>query len=199
MQQTHRRIPNLPFLSTTNEESNMRIAISLIAVGLIAVPAIAADAPARKSGLWEITSQASAGGQKMPGTTMQMCIEQGRDDVSSDPREARRQCSKMEVRRSGGQMTIDSVCKHERHTVTGRTVISGDLASNYRMENTSRFEPPMNGMQTMSSTMTGKWLGPCKPGQKHGSMVMQGMGPGGMNIDPEMMKRMQQMQQQYGR
>jgi hypothetical protein len=102
----------------------------------------------------------------------------------------------MDVKRSGNQTVIDSVCKMNGHTATGHTVISGDLASNYRMENTTRFDPPMNGMQTMSSTMTGKWLSPCKPGQKHGSMVMKGMGPGGMNIDPEMMKR---LQQQYGR
>lgn len=178
----------------------MRILTHLVAAAIgIALPATAADLPARKSGLWEITSQSSAGGQKMPGTTMQMCIEQGRDDVTGDPRESRRQCSKMDVRRSGNQTTIDSVCKIDGRTATGRTVISGDLATNYRMENTTRFDPPMNGMQSMSSTMAGKWLGACKPGQKHGSMVMQGMGAGGMNIDPEMMKRMQQMQQQYGR
>jgi hypothetical protein len=170
---------------------------------LLALPALAADLPARKSGLWEIRSDTSAGGQKMPGTTMQMCIEQARDDVTGDPHEARRQCSKMEVKRSGSQTVIDSVCKIDRHTATGRTVISGDLATNYRMENTTRFDPPMNGMQTVSSTMTGKWLGACKPGQKHGSMTMSGMpgmGAGGaMQLDPEMMKRMQQMQQQYGR
>lgn len=178
----------------------MRIIFTLLGASLLAMPAASADMPTRKSGLWEITSQGTAGGQRMPGTTMQMCIEQGRDDVTGDPNEARRQCSKMDMKRSGNQTVIDSVCKIDGHTATGRTVISGDLATNYRMENTTRFDPPMNGMQSMSSTMTGKWLGACKPGQKHGSMVMQGMpgmGPGGqMNMDPEMIKR---LQQQYGR
>ncbi len=181
----------------------MRNTIVLLIASLFVLPAIAADLPARKSGLWEITSQTNTGSQKMPGTTMQMCIEQGRDDVTGDPRDARRQCSRIDVKRSGSQTVIDSICKFDRHTAAGRTVISGDLAANYRMENTTRFDPPMNGMQTMSSTMTGKWLGPCKPGQKHGTVVMQGMpgmGAGGqMRIDPDMMQRMQQMQQQYGR
>ncbi len=172
------------------------LAASLGAMLCFPPAAGAVDMAARKSGLWEVTSQTTAGGQKMPGATMQMCVEQGRDDMTADPNEPRRQCSKMDVKRSGSQTVIDSVCKMNGHTATGRTVISGDLASNYRMENTTRFDPPMNGMQTISSTMTGKWLGPCKPGQKHGSMVMKGMGPGGMNIDPEMMKR---LQQQYGR
>lgn len=179
----------------------MRIHTYLILAALaLALPVAAADLPTRKSGLWEITSQTTAGGQRMPGSTMQMCIEQGRDDVTGDASEARRQCSKMDVKRSGNQMVIDSVCKMNGHTATGHTVISGDLVRDYRMENTTRFDPPMNGMQSMSSTMTGKWLGACKPGQKHGSVVMQGMpgmGSGGqMNIDPEMMKR---LQQQYGR
>lgn len=181
----------------------MRMNITLLAASLLVLPATAADLPARKSGLWEINSQVSAGGQKMPGSTMQICIEQGRDDASGDPREPRQQCSRMDVKRSGSQTVIDSVCRIDGHTATARTVISGDLTRNYRMENTTRFNPPMDGMQTMSSTTTGKWLGPCKPGQKHGSMVMQGMpamGPDGqMQIDPETMKRMQQMQQQYGR
>ena len=170
-------------------------------------PALSADAPMRKSGLWEIRTETATGGQKMPGPmTMQICIDQSKDDMIADPKHAqdmRKRCSKMDMKRTGSQMVIDSVCTIDQHTATGHTVITGNLNSDYRMENTTRFDPPMQGMQTMSSTMTGKWLGPCKPGQKHGSMTMSGMpgmGPGGeFKIDPEMMKRMQQMQQQYGR
>ncbi|MHB1187522.1 DUF3617 domain-containing protein [Thiobacillus sp.] len=171
---------------------------------LAAPNAFAADAPMRKSGLWEIKTETSAGGQKMPGPmTMQMCIDQRKDDMTADPRDAqdmRKRCTKMDVKRTGNKVTIDSVCAMDGHTATGRSVITGNMATDYRMENTTRFDPPMQGMQTLSSTMTGKWLGPCKPGQQHGSVTMSGMGPGGeFRMDPEMMKRMQQMQQQYGR
>ena len=183
----------------------------LLLAGLFAIPpapgALAADAPLRKSGLWEIRTETSAGGQKLPGPmTMQMCIDQSQDDMTTDPTESpdvRKRCSKMDMKRTGNTMVIDSVCLHDGHTATGRTVISGNLSTDYRMENTTRFDPPLRGMQTLSSSMTGKWLGPCKPGQAHGSMTisgMPGMGAGGeFKIDPEMMKRMQQMQQQYGR
>lgn len=168
---------------------------------------LAADAPMRKSGLWEVRSETRTGGETMPGpTTMQMCIDQRQDDMTGDPRnreDVRKRCSKMDVKRSGNTMTIDSVCRHDGHTATGHTVITGNLATDYRMESTTRFDPPMQGMQTMSTTMTGKWLGPCKPGQKHGSVTMSGMpgmGPGGeFKMDPETMKRMQQMQEQYAR
>jgi hypothetical protein len=169
--------------------------------------AFAADAPLRKSGLWEIRTETTAGGQKLPSPmTMQICIDQSQDDMTPDPAESqdvRKRCSKMDMKRTGNTTVIDSVCMHDGHTATGRTVISGNLATDYRMDNTTRFDPPMRGMQTLSSTMRGKWLGPCKPGQAHGSTTMSGMpgmGAGGdFKIDPEMMKRMQQMQQQYGR
>ena len=171
--------------------------------------AVAADAPARKSGLWEINIENTGTGQKSPGPmTMQICVDQSKDDMTAAPKDnqgkgaqdMRKKCSKMDAKRIENKTVIDSVCQFNQHTATGHTVISGNMASNYRMESTTRFDPPMHGMQTASSTMTGKWLGACKPGQQHGSMVMSGMpgmgaGASGFKMDPEMMKRMQQMQQ----
>jgi len=112
----------------------------------------------------------------------------------------KKRCSKMDVRKSGNKTVVDSVCTHEGRTVTSHMTISGNMNTDYRMESTSRFMPPMEGISTMDSTMTGKWLGACKPGQTHGSVTlsgMPGMGAGGaFKMDPEMMKR---MQQQYSR
>ena len=184
--------------------------IAGLATVLLAPPgAFAADMPMRKSGLWEIKVENAVDGQKMPDLmTMQMCIDQSKDDLTAEPKDmrkgdVRKQCSKMGMKRTGSGMVIDSVCAVGKHTATGRTVITGNLSSEYRMENTTRFTPPMQGMQTTSSVTTGKWLGPCKPGQTHGSMTMSGMpgmGPGGkFKIDPEMMKKMQRMQEQYRR
>jgi hypothetical protein len=171
---------------------------------LVAPGALAADAPMRKSGLWEMKSETSADGQKMPGPmTMQMCVDQSKDDMTGDPKdmqEMRKRCAKMDMKRTGSTTVIDSVCTMDGHTATTHTVISGNLTTEYRMESATRFNPPMQGMKTTSSTVTGKWLGPCKPGQKHGSMTMSGMpgmGAGGeYKMDPETMKR---MEQQYRR
>ncbi|MEW5966635.1 MAG: DUF3617 family protein [Pseudomonadota bacterium] len=170
---------------------------------LLVSGAFAADLPLRKSGLWEIRTDTRADGRALPGPmTMRLCIDQRKDDMMADPRaqqDMRRRCSKMDVKRAGNTVTIDSVCSMDGHVATGRTVISGSLTADYRMENTTRFSPPMQGMQAMQSTATGKWLGPCKPGQQHGSTTMSGMpgmGPGGFKMDPETMQR---LQQQYGR
>lgn len=161
----------------------------------------AADMPKRKSGLWEIKTSTEGA----PGMTMQMCIDAKQDDLAAQRadkanQDVRKQCPKMDVKQSGNTTVIDSVCKFDQVTATGHTVVSGNLASQYQMDSTTRFSPPMHGMAQSHVVMSGRWLGPCKPGQKHGAMVMSGMPGGGRyNIDPEMMKQMQKMQQQYGR
>ncbi|MDD4880567.1 MAG: DUF3617 family protein [Gallionellaceae bacterium] len=172
-----------------------------LAAILFATFADAADMPKRKSGLWEIkTSSAGA-----PGMTMQMCIDEKQDDLAAQRsdkanQDVRKQCSKVDTKQVGNTTVIDSVCKFDQVTATGHTVVSGNLASQYQMDSTTRFDPPMHGMAQSHVVMSGRWLGPCKPGQKHGAMVMSGMPGGGRyNIDPEMMKQMQKMQQQYGR
>lgn len=156
----------------------------------------AADLPKRKSGLWEIkTSHDGAG-----GLTMQICVDEKQDDLTAQQsdkmnKDMRKQCSRMDTRQSGDRIEIDSVCKFDKSTVTGHTVISGKLSTQYTMESTSRFDPPMHGVAQSRTAMTGRWLGPCKPGQKHGAMSISGMpGGAGLDLDPETMKRMQQMQ-----
>jgi hypothetical protein len=166
-------------------------------------PANAVDAPLRKSGLWEIKTESTNVGQTMLGPmTMQMCVDQSKDDLTADPRNKenlRKHCSKMEQKRMGNRIVIDSVCAFVRYTATSHSVITGNLETDYRLESTTNFNPPMQGVvQTMSSVSTGKWLGPCKPGQKPGTVTysgMPGMPPGEYRVDPETMKRMQQ----YGR
>jgi hypothetical protein len=163
---------------------------------VLALPAAnAADQAKRKSGLWEIKTSAEGS----PTMTMQMCVDEKQDDVAAQPneRDMRKQCPKMDSKRVGDRMVIDSVCKIDKTTATSHTEVSGNLANDYRMESTTRFEPPMHGMAKSHTVMTGRWLGPCKPGQKHGSMVISGMPGGGQfNIDPDAIK---QMQRQYGR
>ncbi|TCJ11766.1 DUF3617 family protein [Parasulfuritortus cantonensis] len=170
-----------------------------LAVAAAAGSVQAADMPQRKSGLWEIKTSADG----TPGMTVQMCVDQRQDDVSAqrDSNQGiRKQCSKIDTKRSGNTVVIDSVCKFDQTTATGHTVITGNLSSQYRMESTTQFSPPVHGMASNHAVMEGRWLGPCKPGQKHGSMTVTGMPGGGkFDIDPEMMKQMQKMQQQYGR
>jgi len=159
-------------------------------VASAASPASAAsmDAPKRKSGLWEIKM---SGPQMQGGHMMQQCVDQKSDDLtkSDKPGMEKMSCSKNEVRKEGDRIVSESVCKMEGTTVTTRTVMTGRFDSAYKADIKSTFEPPMHGMRESSSTMEAKWLGPCKPGQKHGDISMPGM-PEGMPNMEELMKKM---------
>jgi hypothetical protein len=163
----------------------LMIASSLL---LAAGMATAADAPARKSGLWEITNNMNVGGPQPMATTMQQCVDEKTDKLTEQTgqREAQKNCSKNDVSRSGNKVVVDSVCKFENTTATTHAEFSGDFGSNYRGDIKTSYNPPMHGMKDSAMTITAKWLGPCKPGMKPGDIVMQGMPgmPQGMKINP---------------
>jgi hypothetical protein len=168
---------------------------SLVAASLVlaASLACAADAPARKSGLWEITNN-MAGPQAMT-TTMQQCVDEKTDRLTEQggKRDAKQNCSKNEISHSGGKVISDSVCKFDGTTATTHAEFSGDFASNYRGDIRTTYSPPMQGRKESQMTITAKWLGPCKAGMKPGDVVMPGIPgmPGGMKFNPaDMQKQM---------
>lgn len=174
--------------------------VSLLVLGsFLAGTSLAADAPKRKSGLWEM--KIGIEGKPSPGP-MQICVDQNTDNLLQDrARGEKPNCSVMVVNRSGGKVTVHSVCKHENTTVTSDVVITGDFESSYKSDIKMRYSPPQHGMSEMHMNQEAKWLGPCKPGQKPGIVTMPGMTGGGMNLqemmkDPQMREMMKRRQGQ---
>lgn len=60
----------------------------------------------------------------MPGPmTMQLCIDQREDSMLAEPgaqQDMRQRCSKMDVKRAGNTVTINSVCSLDGHTAAGK-------------------------------------------------------------------------------
>ena len=160
---------------------------SLLLLGLAAASlaggALAADTPKRKSGLWEINTQMEG----MPSMgAMQQCIDQNTDDLmQQSAKKEKPDCSVMDVKPQGNKVTMHSVCKFEGTTATTDAVFIGAFDSAYKGDMKTRYNPPMHGISESKMTMEAKWLGPCKPGQKPGDVIMPNMK--GMNIN-EMMK-----------
>jgi len=150
----------------------------------------AADMPKRKPGLWEI-KMTSAGGPSGGGPMVsQHCIDAKTDDLLQQRTQGmgKQACSKNSVRREGGKVIAESVCKIGASTATTKTVFSGGFSSNYRGDIHSTYDPPMMGMKEGRSTIEAKWLGACKPGQKPGDVIMPGM-PGGGKFNMEEMRK----------
>ena len=176
---------------------------SLLIIGLtlaVAATTQAADLPKRKPGLWEVNMRMDGAPSMGP---MQQCIDQNTDNLMQQKaKDSKPDCSVMDVKTAGNKVTIRSVCKMEGSTVTSDGVFEGAFDSGYRGTMKSRYNPPLHGMSESNMTQEARWLGPCKPGQKPGDVIMpnMGMGPGGtVNIndmmkDPKIQEMMRQQQ-----
>lgn len=156
------------------------LAVVSLIVSLAATPVFADDLPKRKSGLWEIKISSSESPGSRP--TIQTCIDEKVDNLLAQDDDAV-ECAKPHVRRDGARLIIDSVCKSDETTMKGQTVMTGNFDSAYRAEVKVTYDPPIAGMREGSSVIEARWLGPCKPGQSHGDVVLPQMNlrPGGGN------------------
>ncbi|MCC7080070.1 MAG: DUF3617 family protein [Burkholderiales bacterium] len=156
------------------------------------------DAPKRKPGLWQQTVTTT--GLAVPPQSMSMCTDEKTDDLTAARAGQSRECQQQSIRRDGNAFVVDAVCRSGDTTIRTHGRFSGDFTARYSGELRSTFEPPMQGMKEMTQIIDARWIGPCKPGQKPGDVMMQGMGSMNMNelmnADPQKMKElMQQMQQ----
>lgn len=179
----------------------MRRFLFLSILCLSAAGALAQDAPRRKSGLWEISMTMP----QMPGPMVsKQCVDEKTDDLGRRPSQGgSEKCSKNSVRREGGSVIVESVCQIEGSTATSRGVFTGDFATSYKGDMTTRFSPPMHGMAESKMNFQARRTGPCAPGQKPGEVTVQGM-PGGAGaagagrMSPDDARRMaEELRKQY--
>ena len=144
-----------------------------LAAGLVAAPALAQDYPKLKPGLWEVSSRHSAQAKDDPPLRSTMCL----DDATAKEMYTASQgvmagmCSKFEVKRDGNVFRSEAVCTIAQSKMVAKSTmtLSGDAA--YRIEGTSTYDPPFQGMKEASTTVDAKHAGPCKPGQKPGDIT----------------------------
>ena len=154
---------------------------------LPALEARAVELPLRKPGLWEMKVVRT--GSPMPEMTMQHCTDATTDKQMSTAFSplSKEICSKNDVQQTATGYATDSVCSVAGASMTSHSDITGDFNSAYTVKSTAHSDKGAGGVHDVTSTIEAKWLGPCKPDQKPGDIVM----PGGfkMNIkDAEKLK-----------
>jgi Protein of unknown function (DUF3617) len=154
----------------------MRSCFSVVAFGVACISSAAAqDFPTRRAGLWEVTINHD--GRKTPPQTMQQCTDAETDKLmnafgaglSAD------MCSKQEVKKTGGTIVINAVCKVGPMTSVSQSVVSGDFNSNYTVKVTSKIEglpPQAQEAAGGTTTIQARWVGACKPDQRPGDIIM---------------------------
>lgn len=148
--------------------------VILIATLGLGLPAVAQDLPARKPGFWEVEIKAD----QEPPMTARQCI-----DAQTDARLQKAgqgvmegNCSKNVMQRQGGGWAGESVCTLGKSTITSRSTITGDFASEFRMVVDAQYSPPLMGMARSVSTITQRHKGACPAGWKPGDMELPGTG-----------------------
>ena len=145
------------------------------------------DFLARKTGYWEIRMVQDAGAG-LPDMAVHACIDAASDKamMAAGLSLTKDMCPKMEMKRDGGAIVIESECKVAGMTSTTKTVMTGDFQSSYKVDITGT----VNGMpaiaggknapEKMSMTQNAKWLSDkCPDGVKAGDLQM----PGGITVN----------------
>ena len=148
---------------------------------LLAGPASAADASARKPGLWEVKTTIEGQGRAV---TVQQCIDAATDQMlqSSAGPFAAPLCAAREVTKSDGGMTIDTHCSMGGKPANAHAVVSGSFDGAYTMSVTAEG----GALPPVKMTMEGKWLSACAAGQQPGDVIMAN----GVKVNiPELQKR----------
>ena len=69
----------------------------------------------------------------------------------------KKRCSKWDSRQINGNVVVDAVCTSGRGVTITKHIVTSLAGDTFHEESTS---------SRGSATSDGKWLGPCKPGQK---------------------------------
>src|SRR3569832_1093952 len=134
---------------------------------LFASAAFAADAPARKSGLWEVKTAIEGQGRAV---TVQQCIDAATDQMlqaSAGPFSAP-SCAAREVTKSDKGVTIDTHCSLNGKAANAHAVVTGSFDSAYTMTVTAEG----GALPPVKMTMEAKWLSGSAAGQQPGDVIM---------------------------
>ena len=149
--------------------------VVLATLACSAPTAWAANYPKLKPGLWEVTIHTNKPSAKAP-VKSSMCLDESVQEEMMQVNQGmqQRMCSKNSLRNEGGKIVGDAECtlgtsKMKSHAVT---TFSGDSA--YRTETEASYDPPLMGMTQSSTTIEGRYVGPCKPGMRPGDIATGG-------------------------
>ncbi|MGH8712785.1 MAG: DUF3617 domain-containing protein [Casimicrobiaceae bacterium] len=149
-----------------------RFSLAIVCSGF-AVGAVAAEPPALKSGLWEVTRSTTQQPEAKHLTTM--CLD---ESVQAEMHEfglgvAKELCSKSDRRVEGNRVIIDATCKLGATTMTTHSVMVFTGNTAYHTDGSATYDPPFMNMTDAKTSIDGKWAGPCKPGQQAGDITLE--------------------------
>jgi hypothetical protein len=150
----------------------MRHAIAAVAAVLAALPALAADDyPSLKPGQWEMTTTTAKGAAAPVKATLCTDASVQKEMASMGAGMRREMCSKSDIRHDGNRYVTDSTCKLGETRINSHSVMAMQGDSAYRTEVSATYDPPFMGMKESTTTVEGRFVGPCRDGLQPGDYV----------------------------
>lgn len=148
------------------------------------MPNTALNLPARKAGLWEISTtierqRMTAPDEKpkpSPPISAQMCLDPStdRDLMDYTLKFTEGNCRSLTSKRDGKSIVIDADCTFGGKVAKSKTVFTGDFQSAYTMRMEGTIEGGSKGPQAMLTTQTATWKSSECPNMKPGDVTLFG-------------------------
>ncbi len=154
-----------------------RCAAALLLAALT-LPAFAQDFPKLKPGLWEMERVAdpatAKSGRPMPSNRTTICLDESvqRQMFEMASGAMKGACSRHDFKLTGNRMTGDVVCNIGGSRMHSKSVMVLDGNHAYRTEIDTTYDPPLMGQSHTTTVMAARNVGPCKPGQRAGDLVL---------------------------
>jgi hypothetical protein len=149
----------------------LRPSLALLLAAFV-LPAAAQDYPKLKPGLWEMERASDRPGG--PPNRATMCLDNSVEKEMFDMGAGamKGMCSKHDFKLSGNRGTGDFVCDMGGSTMHSKSTMTLDGNRAYRTEIDTTYDPPFMGHANTKTVITARNVGPCKPGQRPGDLVM---------------------------
>lgn len=157
----------------------------LLAAMTVAPASLAATTPVappqRLPGLW-LMSTAPAG-HTANASTFHICVGKADGDVLDHPGNPLGNCRDQAWSKDNFQRYYRATCDAKGSTATIEAKVAGDLQYNFQGELSTRFSPPLDGVEVVRTEILGRRLGPCRGGVPEGKILIKGQdGIGNLNL-----------------
>ncbi|MBA3777242.1 MAG: DUF3617 family protein [Casimicrobiaceae bacterium] len=154
----------------------MRLTLLVLGTTLIFSPlasvAHAQEYPKLKAGQWEMTTntpKAKDAASARAKVCLDDSVQQQMVGIGTGMR--REMCSKWDLKRDGARYITESECKLGESKLTSRAVLTMQGDTGYKTEIRAAYDPPFMGMKDSTTTIEGKYTGPCRDGLQPGDLV----------------------------
>jgi Protein of unknown function (DUF3617) len=146
-------------------------AVLLASVATLAFAATAIDLPPVKSGMWETKTTPASGSREI---VTQMCLDAAiqKEMLQMGTGLTKSLCTRNDLRRDGSKIYGTAECKIGESKMQSKSVMTFAGDSAYHTEISANYDPPFMGKTTTSTTVDGKWTGPCPADMQPGDVLL---------------------------